>query len=390
MRLSTRLHGLIDYAVVGLFVTLYRSRALTRPVRGVLGAVGALHAGTAMMTDYEAGLAPRLSMRQHLAVDVLGALTLCGAGVLMRRQPAYARALLVGAGLSELAVVAMSTARPVSGPGQGGGAVGRLLSPSNAVETVEYRPLDTPKPVAPDVWIVDSALPGMVGRVLGARMTVLRLANGELLLHSPTRFSPRLKGALEMLGRIRHLVAPNPVHWMFLAEWQRACPDAVTWAAPGVRARGQVRRAGVELDHDIADGTQAAWGGAVEVVTVPGGLGFTETALFHHPSATLVLTDLVVNLEPRKVPLAMRPVVWLFGSTAPDGMPPPYLRALVRMRRTQAAEAVGRLLALKPMRVIFAHGRWFERDGTAALRRSLRWLGVAGATALPLGASPHR
>ncbi|MFC7553302.1 hypothetical protein ACFQU7_15195 [Pseudoroseomonas wenyumeiae] len=60
--------------------------------------------------------------------------------------------------------------------------------------------------------------------------------------------------------------------------------------------------------------------------------------------------------------------------TAPDGMPPPYLRAVVRMRQQDALRAAEHLLALQPERVVFAHGRWFERNGASALRRSLRWL----------------
>jgi glyoxylase-like metal-dependent hydrolase (beta-lactamase superfamily II) len=50
------------------------------------------------------------------------------------------------------------------------------------------------------------------------------------------------------------------------------------------------------------------------------------------------------------------------------------LRGIVKLDRTEAARSASRLLKLQPDRVIFAHGRWFERDGTAALRRSLRWL----------------
>jgi hypothetical protein len=32
------------------------------------------------------------------------------------------------------------------------------------------------------------------------------------------------------------------------------------------------------------------------------------------------------------------------------------------------------MVAFAPERVIFSHGRWFERDGTAALKRALSWL----------------
>jgi hypothetical protein len=34
-------------------------------------------------------------------------------------------------------------------------------------------------------------------------------------------------------------------------SWQEQVPEAVTWAAPGLRERRQVRRSGVRLDRDI-------------------------------------------------------------------------------------------------------------------------------------------
>ncbi len=244
---------------------------------------------------------------------------------------------------------------------------------AGASATFGYPPLDTLKPVADNVWIVDSLLPGAIGRVLPARMTVIRVADG-LLLHSPTRYGPTLLGELEQLGPVRHLLAPNPAHWVSLPDWQAACPGATTWAAPGLRKRGPVRKSGVHLDHDLGDHAPAEWGDAITLATVPGGFGFGEVALFHRASRTLVLTDLVVNLEAPMLPAAVRPVARLLGTVAPDGMPPAYLRGVYKLNRRAAAAAVESLLALGPERVIFAHGRWFERDGTAALRRSMRWL----------------
>lgn len=59
---------------------------------------------------------------------------------------------------------------------------------------------------------------------------------------------------------------------------------------------------------------------------------------------------------------------------APDGMPPPYLRILVGIRRAAAVPAAERLLRFHPDRVIFAHGHWFDTNATRQLQRSLRWL----------------
>lgn len=237
-----------------------------------------------------------------------------------------------------------------------------------------YPPLDTLKPVADDVFIVDAALPGVLGRVFAIRMSILRLPDETLLLYSPTPPTDALRRQVDALGSVRHLVAPSFAHWMFLGAWQRAYPDATSWAAPGLRERAATRRAGLRLDHDLSDTAAAEWGGAVATVVIPGGHGFHEAALFHRATRTLLLTDLVQNTEPAKLPAVTRVFARLLGFVPPGGMPPVYLRALIKRRRAEAAAAAARLLALQPDRVIFAHGRWFENDGTTALRRSLRWL----------------
>jgi hypothetical protein len=237
-----------------------------------------------------------------------------------------------------------------------------------------YLPLDLLKPVAEGVWIVDSGPIHVLGMPLPVRMTVIRLSGGDLWLHSPTPFNDSLKRELEQLGRIRHLVAPNVAHWSFLQDWQRACPDAETWAAPELRERTQVKKAGLRLDRDLGDTASDAWAGEIEQAVVPGGLGFREVDFFHKPTRTLVLTDLIVNLEPDKLPWLMRGAASLAGVVAPNGKAPAYLRLIIRMRRQEAAAAAARLLEWNPERVVFSHGRWFERDGAAALRRSLDWL----------------
>ncbi|KAB1072752.1 DUF4336 domain-containing protein [Methylobacterium planeticum] len=237
-----------------------------------------------------------------------------------------------------------------------------------------YPPLDTPKPVAPDLWIVDSGPLRALGLPLPVRMTVIRLQGGGIWLHSPTRYDPRLHRDIEALGPIRHLVAPNVAHWTFVADWQRHCPGAQTWAAPNLRERGPVRRSNLQIDRDLGEAAPAEWSRDLRQVVVPGGLGFREVAFFHEASRTLILTDLVLNLEPAKLPWPVRPLAHLVGITAPDGRAPLYLRLVVRRRQREAARAAAALVGLRPERVVFSHGAWFDRDGTARLRRSLRWL----------------
>ena len=68
-----------------------------------------------------------------------------------------------------------------------------------------------------------------------------------------------------------------------------------------------MRRSGVRLDRDLVDAALPEWEDSIGLTAVPGGLGVREMALFHRPTRTLVLTDLVQNLEAHKLPAALRP-----------------------------------------------------------------------------------
>ena len=236
-----------------------------------------------------------------------------------------------------------------------------------------YPPLDTPKPVAEGVWVVDSGPQRVMGLSLPIRMTVLRLADGGLWLHAPTRHTPALQAALEALGPVRHLVAPGTAHWTHVSPWTKAVREARLWTAPGIvdRARGQ----GVELRaHRVLDEpVPPDWEGEMEQAVFRGP-GFVEVAFHHRPSRTLVLTDTVQALEPDRLPLATRVLGRAFGHAEPEGGTPAQLRLVLGRRRAENRAAAERLLALDPARVVFAHGRFFERDGAARLRRALGWL----------------
>ena len=187
-----------------------------------------------------------------------------------------------------------------------------------AGSTVTYSPLDLPKQVAGKLWIVDSGPMNVYGMPMPIRMTVIRLANGDLLLHSPTRHTPELQAALEREGRIRHLIAPNIAHWSFAQQWQRAVPGSLLWAAPKLASRRAVGRTQLRIDRELGEHPPAEWRDEIEQSLIAG-VGFCEVALFHRSSSTLILTDTVVNLEPRKLPLPMALLMWLARATAPNG-----------------------------------------------------------------------
>jgi len=250
-------------------------------------------------------------------------------------------------------------------------SVARSPKEESAVgKAVTFPPLNTLKAVADDIWIVDSGPIRPGGVFLPIRMTILRLGNGDLMLHSPTELTEALVEELKALGPVRHLIAPNIAHWTLLAAWQDRFPDALTWGAPGLRDRAQVRASALRIDRDLREEAPADWRGEVDQGLVCGA-GFSEVYFFHRASHTLVLTDVVQHLPADRSSLWTRAFVLLSGAYA--GTTPRYLRAILRMRQRQVASSFDQMLKLAPERVIFAHGEWFVRDGANRLRAALGW-----------------
>jgi hypothetical protein len=237
-----------------------------------------------------------------------------------------------------------------------------------------YEPLNVLKPVAPDLWIVDGPTIrfnyGGVGLPFPTRMTVLRLAQRRLLVHSPTALTPGLRHELSRLGSVAWLVGPNRLHYWWLPEWVAEFPHAQAYLAPRVK-----RQAGrhIAFQGSPLDRTGGyPWDDAVATLPVFGRF-MTEVVFFHRPSRTLILTDLIENFESRRLgSRLMRWLVRLGGVEAPTGGMARDLR--LTFPRGELRAAVEQMIAWDPERVIIAHGRWFARDGAAELRRAFRWL----------------
>jgi hypothetical protein len=236
-----------------------------------------------------------------------------------------------------------------------------------------YLPLDTPKPVARDIWVVDGPVIRFYKMPFSTRATIVRLENGDTWLHSPTRWSPDLQARIEGLGPIRHLIAPNWIHYAHIADWQAALPQAQVWAAPGVADRAQSRGVRFRIDHPLTGDAPAAWAGQIDQMIVEGSRLHREAVFFHRISATLILTDLIENFEPARLPWWMRPLARLGGVVQPGGMPRD-IRASFAGHRDLLRAQVQRMIGWAPERVILAHGRCYESDGTARLRRAFSWL----------------
>ncbi|GAB4298667.1 MAG: DUF4336 domain-containing protein [Roseovarius sp.] len=237
-----------------------------------------------------------------------------------------------------------------------------------------YPPLDTLKPVDDGIWVIDGPAVSFLGLPFSTRATVVRLADGGLWVHSPTRLTEALRAELAAQGAVRHLVAPNRLHYVWLADWQAAFPHALSWAAPGVVERAARKGLALRVDHPLRpDDAEAPWAGEIDQMIVRGSRLHREAVFFHRASRTLILTDLIEAHETRLLPVWARPVIWLAGIDDHDGKMPPDMAWSFRDKRA-LAEDVERMIAWDPRRIIIAHGRWYRDNGAAELERAFRRL----------------
>lgn len=220
--------------------------------------------------------------------------------------------------------------------------------------------------LAHGLWVVDTPLPLIVGDV-GARMTVIRLSDESLLLHSPVALDDRLRAEIDALGEVKWLVGPNKVHHLFLSDHVRAYPRAALCGAPGLAEKRRDLRFDVVLDGSRPE----AWRGDVECELF-GGAPMMNEIVFHHPSSrTLVLTDLAFNVQPgarNEARLFHR----LVGATGRFG-PHRIVRLGIRDRRA-AWRSVRRILAWDFDRVVVSHGAVLDSGGHAAFARAFAYL----------------
>jgi hypothetical protein len=241
-----------------------------------------------------------------------------------------------------------------------------------------YEPLNVLKPVGENLWVVDGPIVRMAyfgGSIpFPTRMVVARLGGGEVFLWSPIEPDERLLSQVDALGPVKHLVSPNKIHYAHIGAWKRLYPEAVAWASPGARERAASQGVDVAFEAELGDEPDPAWREDLEQLVFRGSRFMEEVVFFHRKSRAVILADLLENFEPEKVGGVYGWLVRLAGAADPDGKAPVDLRLTFLGRKEEARASFERMLAWGPEKVIVAHGRWYERDGTKELRRAFRWL----------------
>lgn len=196
-------------------------------------------------------------------------------------------------------------------------------------------------------------------------MTVVRLRHGGLAIVSPVALDPMTREQLIALGPVAAVIAPNSFHYLFAAAWADAFPEAAVYVAPGLAARVPALPEGTELTDDVA-----LDGGEIAHVVVGSPATACEVVLLHRPSATLIVTDLAMNVT--TIAPRWQRVVWRASGILPRFAPSRSARLTLLRNRGRVRAQLAAIRRWSFARIAVAHGEPVLHDGARAFADAFR------------------
>jgi hypothetical protein len=152
------------------------------------------------------------------------------------------------------------------------------------------------------IYSINEYIPGAIyiveypirfgGMDLFSRMTIVKLNNNKLWIHSPCKLDALLKAEIDRLGEVAYIIAPGNFHHLYVSDFQAAYPNAETYLCPSL----EKKRADLAFDWILGNRADPRWQLDFEQVVIQGTRIINEVAFFHKPSRTLILVDLLENI----------------------------------------------------------------------------------------------
>lgn len=223
------------------------------------------------------------------------------------------------------------------------------------------------------LWIAEGEIVRFWGFAYPTRAVVARLAHGDLWVWSPVRLTFQLREQLAPLGRVRHLVSPNKLHYLYLRDWSAAYPQAQLWGPQSVIAKC----ADLRFRAALQDEAPAEWLRDIDQAWFRGSIAMDEIVFFHRPSRTAIVADLIQAFGDRFLCEHWRwwRTLGRFDGIAASKPGAPREWRLSFLDRAPARVARSKGLGWRPERIVIAHGEWARSEGEAFLALALAWLG---------------
>jgi len=200
-------------------------------------------------------------------------------------------------------------------------------------------------------------------------MTVIRLGDGRVLIHSPSPIDAVTKTEIEALGPVALIIAPGNYHYLNVESAQHAFPAAQTYICPGIEKKDST----LSYSGILSDEPEAAWRQDFDQVLVRGTRFIWEVAFFHRASKTLILVDLIENYGDNTVQVNWVLRFWWKFVFRMWNRPKPAPEYQMGWRDKAAArKSLERILSWDFDKIIIAHGDLIEKHARQIARTAWR------------------
>ena len=211
-----------------------------------------------------------------------------------------------------------------------------------------------------NLWVVDGTIqmpPGPLPR----RMTIVRLASGQLVIWSAIALDDKGMADVERLGRPAFLVVPNGFHREDAPAWKARYPDMRVVAPEGAVAAVNAVLPVEDSSGDFGDAD-------TQFVSVAGTIGESALVVHHRVGVSLVINDLIGNVRDARG--VMKLVLLLMGFAGPRPQVPRMFRKRAVDDASKVAQQFRQWAELPGLsRIIVSHGAIIEDDPAGLLRR---------------------
>ncbi len=204
------------------------------------------------------------------------------------------------------------------------------------------------------------------------RMTVIQLDSGGVWLHSPVSPTPERQRAVDQLGPVEHLVAPNKIHSLGLKPWKALYPSAKIWASPEFTKR----HPDIAVDTVLTNDVRAPWISEIDHCVIEGHTVLDEVAFLHKASKTLIITDLIQKHEISGESCIWRGVKHMAGVLGESGGVPLDIKLSIR-NKTAFRRSIDTILKWDFVNLIIAHGHCVQGGAKEDVMRAFKWISGA-------------
>lgn len=227
---------------------------------------------------------------------------------------------------------------------------------------------------APNIYIKEYPI-RYAGCHFFSRMTIVKLTNGKLWIHSPCEITPQLKTEIESLGQeVSIIVAPGNYHHLHVKSCQDAFPEAMTYICPGVEKKQQTLKYDAILHETKPEDSYAE---DFEQVLIQGNRVINEVAFLHEPSKTLILVDSIELIGDRTHGTTWILRFWWKYLLRMWNVPKPAPEYQMGWKdKTLAKKSMDEIMQWDFNQVIISHGENITKDAKNVVRSA--WKSILG------------